>query len=198
MSWPPTKHVPASNTFLCCWLFKSPQTWASSARLLHQVEMTPRMDPVVPTSKVLRSKDSQLSTADANTCTLDDLFAKSPAKLFVAGKTTGSSPNWWWTTAPGSAVRVRTIFDVVREGNSKSNNPVGSPESTHFAQMFAKSYFEVCPMVGLPLILQQTCLAYRAPFLQCLRAFASKETKRQSEGFSRADKLKVGRTFVLC
>ena len=156
------------------------------------------MDPVVPTRKVLRSKDSQLSTADANTCTLNDLFAKSPAKLFVAGKTTGSSPNWWWTTAPGSAVRVRTNFDVVRDQNSESNNPVGSPESTRFAQMIAKSYFKVCLMVGLPVILQQTCLA-RAPFLQYLHAFASKETKRQSEGFSGADKLKVeGQTFVLC
>ena len=163
MSWPPTKHVPASNTFLCCWLFKSPQTWASSARLLHQVEMTPRMDPVVPTPKVLRSKDSQLSTVDANTCTLDDLFAKSPAKLFVAGKTTGSSPNWWWTTAPGSAVGVRTNFDVVRDQNSESNNPVGSPESTRLAQMFAKSYFKVCLMVGLPVILYCSRHAWPGP-----------------------------------
>ena len=45
VSWPPNKCATASNSFLCCLLFKSPQTWASSARLLRQVEIDAKNGP---------------------------------------------------------------------------------------------------------------------------------------------------------
>ena len=140
---------------------------------------TPNMDPVVPTLKVFHAKKSQLSIADEIFFTLQDLCTKFPVRLFVASNPQGHHPTSKWTMAPGSVVRVCTIFYIVRDQNPKANNPVGALESTHFAQMLNERYFEVSLMVGVPVILQRTCLAYRAPFMQRLRTFASKEIKQQ-------------------